>query len=93
MYGLKVYIEPKDILQRLNDEDKQRFNQCVFTDIHKCMDGSVEVDCVLFMDDENDMCSTRQKLIIDKFCKIGFPHDISPQELQECINENSKHQD
>ena len=93
MYGVKVYVEPKDILNKLNDEDKQRFNQCVFTDIHKCMDGSVEIDCILFYEDESVMYSDRQKLIIDKFCEIGFPHDISPQELEGCIHESSKHED
>lgn len=82
MYGVKVYIEPKDILNKLSDEDKQRFNQCVFTDIHKCMDGSVEIDCILFYEDESVMYSDRQKLIIDKFCETGFPHDVSQEELR-----------
>ena len=28
MYGLKVYITPKDIIDRLCDEDKARFSPC-----------------------------------------------------------------
>ena len=54
MYGLKVYIEPKDILNKLSDEDKERFNQCVFTNVIRCMDGSVEIECVLFNDQDED---------------------------------------
>lgn len=54
MYGLKVYITPKDIIDRLCDEDKARFNQCIFTDITKEGDGSITIDCVLFND--SDLC-------------------------------------
>lgn len=52
MYGLSVYIEPKDILNRLSDEDKGRFNTCVFTDVHREQDGSVTIDCIVFDDTE-----------------------------------------
>ena len=52
MYRLSVYITPKDIIDRLCDEDKARFNQCVFTDVAKEMDGSVTIDCLLFKDSE-----------------------------------------
>ena len=48
MYGLKVYITPDDIIDKLSDEDKKRFSQCVFTDVKKEMDGSVTIGCVLF---------------------------------------------
>lgn len=54
MYGLKVYITPKDIIDRLCDEDKARFNQCIFTDITKEGDGSITIDCMLFND--SDLC-------------------------------------
>lgn len=50
MYGLSVYIEPKDILNRLSDEDKKKFNQCVFTDVHRGQDGSITIDCIVFDD-------------------------------------------
>lgn len=50
MYGLKVYITPQDIIDKLSDKDKERFNQCVFTDVTKGADGSIEIDCVLFDD-------------------------------------------
>ena len=50
MYGLSVYIDPEDILERLSDEDKKRFNQCVFTDVHKDRLGGVTIDCVVFND-------------------------------------------
>ena len=50
MYGLRVYIAPKDILDKLSEEYKQRFNQCVFTDVTRERDGSVTIDCVVFDD-------------------------------------------
>lgn len=51
MYGLKVYIKPQDIIDKLSDEDKKRFNQCVFTDVTKdSVSGGITIDCVLFDD-------------------------------------------
>lgn len=51
MYGLSVYIEPKDVLERLSEEDKARFNQCIFTDVIRDKYGdSIEIHCVLFND-------------------------------------------
>ena len=50
MYGLRVYITPKDIIDKLCEEDKARFNQCVFTDVTKERDGSITIDCVVFDD-------------------------------------------
>lgn len=51
MYRLSVYITPDDIIDRLSDEDKKRFNQGVFTDVKKEMDGSVTIECIVFNDD------------------------------------------
>lgn len=48
MYGLKVYITPEDVMDRLCDEDKTRFNKCFFTDVTREIDGSITIDCVLF---------------------------------------------
>ena len=53
MYGLKVYITPEDIIDKLSDDDKERFNQCVFTDVIKEKDGSITIDCVLFNDSDS----------------------------------------
>lgn len=50
MYRLRVYITPEDIMDKLCDEDKKRFNQCVFTDVTKEMDGSITINCVVFDD-------------------------------------------
>lgn len=50
MYGLKVYITPDDIIERLSDEDKANFNQCVFTDITRDVYGGITIDCVVFND-------------------------------------------
>ena len=50
MYGLRVYITPEDIIDKLSDEDKKRFNQCVFTDVHRDRLGGITIDCVVFND-------------------------------------------
>ena len=67
MYGLRVYITPEDIINKLCDEDKVKINQCVFTGVVKEIDGSVTIDCILFNDQDKytkgDM--HRQKLYVD----------------------------
>lgn len=50
MYGLRVSIAPDDIIDRLSDEDKARFNQCIFTDVTRERDGTITIDCVVFDD-------------------------------------------
>ena len=50
MYGLRVYITPEDIIDKLSDEDKARFNQCVFTDVTREKNGSITIDCMVFND-------------------------------------------
>ena len=50
MYGLRVYITPEDIMDKLCDEDKARFNQCVFTDVTRERDGTITIDCTVFND-------------------------------------------
>ena len=50
MYGMRVYITPEDVLDKMSDEDKERFNQCVFTNVVREADGSVTIDCVVFND-------------------------------------------
>lgn len=53
MYGLRVYITPKYIIDRLCNEDRARFNQCVFTDVTRESDGSITIDCILFNDSDS----------------------------------------
>lgn len=50
MYGLRVYITPQDIIDKLCDKDKARFNQCIFTDVVREKDGSITIDCVVYDD-------------------------------------------
>lgn len=50
MYGLSVYIKSEDIINKLSDEEKKRFNRCVFTDVRKDMDSGITIDCVVFND-------------------------------------------
>ena len=52
MYATKVYITPEDVLDRLTTKDKERFNQCVFTNVVREQDGSISIECVLFHDDD-----------------------------------------
>jgi len=52
MYGLRVYITPEDIMDKLCDEDKAKFNQCVFTDVTRERDGTITIDCVVFNDSD-----------------------------------------
>lgn len=71
MYALKVYITPADIMSKLSDKDRERFNQCVFTDVSRGMDGSVTVSCVLFNDLEANVSEQRrQKYFSDGFLKF-----------------------
>ena len=74
MYGLQVTIEPSDIIDKLSDEDKKRFNQCVFTDVMRNRDGSITIDCVVFNDPDpyirGDM--HRQKYC-DSNLSVEFP--------------------
>lgn len=53
MYGLKVYITPEDVMDKLCDEDKARFNQCVLTDVTRERDGSITIGCVVFNDSDS----------------------------------------
>jgi hypothetical protein len=53
MYGMKVYIKPQDIIDQLSDEDKQRFNQCIFTDVARDPFGEIEISCVLLKDPDS----------------------------------------
>ena len=66
MYGLKVYIKPQDIIDKLSDEDKKRFNQCIFTDVTRDPFGEVEISCVLLKDpDPNVEFRHRQRYFSD----------------------------
>lgn len=66
MYGLSVYVTPGDVLDRLSDEDKKRFNQCVFTDVHRGQDGSVTIDCVVFDDSDPYVKERHRQKYFDK---------------------------
>lgn len=61
MHELKVYITPEDILNKLSEKDKKRFNKCVFADVEKNTFDSVEISCLLFNDDtlEKEECRCR----------------------------------
>ena len=72
MYGLKVYITPEDVMDRLCDEDKARFNQCVFTDVHRELDGSITIDCIVF-DDPEPYVRERHK---QRYCDSNLSVDI-----------------
>ena len=63
MYGATFYIEPIDVLNRLSEEDRKRFNQCVFSNVTMARDGSLEIHCVFFNDhDVDEESNCRYKL-------------------------------
>lgn len=72
MYGLKVYITPEDVMDKLCDEDKARFNQCVFTDVTRERDGSITIDCVVF-DDPDPYVRERYR---QRYCDSNLSVDI-----------------
>lgn len=74
MYGLKVYITPEDVIDKLCDEDKARFNQCVFTDVHRDRDGSITIDCIVFNDPDPYVSDVyRQRYCDDKVLRVDIP--------------------
>lgn len=72
MYGLQVYITPEDIIDKLCDEDKARFNQCVFTDVTRERDGSITIDCVVFDDPDPYV----REIYRQKYCDSNLRVDI-----------------
>ena len=81
MHITTVYIEPQDILNNLSDEYKDKFNKCVFTDVEKMMDGTVNITCLLFNDKEE---STRSEYRY----KVVLPTEPDVAEVEE--NEKSE---
>lgn len=73
MYGLKVYISPEDIIDKLCDKDKARFNQCVFTDVTKEIDGSITIDCVVFDDPDPYVREKHRQRCCDSNLSVEIP--------------------
>ena len=73
MHGLRVYIKPEDIIDRLCDEDKARFNQCAFTDVIRERDGSITIDCVVFNDPDP---YARGDMHRQRYCDSNLSVDI-----------------
>ena len=82
MYGLKVCITPEDIMDKLSDEDKARFNQCVFTDVIRERDGSITIDCVVF-DDPDPYVRAKHR---QRYCDEGSI-EVSNYEQSNLSNE------
>ena len=77
MYGLRVYITPDDILAKLSNEDKERFNQCVITDVEKDRDGSVNICCIVFHDSDPYVeAKYRQRYFDDSELNAQIPAHI-----------------
>ena len=79
MYGLKIYITPEDVISRLPDEEKARFNQCVFTDVTRERDGSITIECTVLNDaDPYAVQQHRQKYfreadqLFEAWKKLGY---------------------
>lgn len=52
MRYLKFYIQPQNILDRLSEEEKKKFNKCVTLDVRREEDGTVEMTYILFKDED-----------------------------------------
>lgn len=79
MHITTVYVEPQDILNNLSDEFKDKFNKCVFTDVEKAKDGTVNITCLLINDREEDTGSEyRYKVVLPS----------APEETTEVVEEN-----
>ena len=52
MYKLQVCITSEDVLNKLSEKDKERFNKCVFTDVIK-HDDRIDIACLLLSDNED----------------------------------------
>lgn len=50
MHAVKVYIKPEDVLNKLSEKDRKRFDTCIFTDIVKDTYGGIEIECLLLND-------------------------------------------
>ena len=50
MYTTSFYIEPQDILNLLCEEDKNKFNNCIFSDVQKDRKGGLTITCTLIED-------------------------------------------
>ena len=73
MYGLSVYITPEDIIGKLCDEDKARFNRCVFTDVRKDLNGSITIDCVVFDDPDPYVREKHRQRYCDSKLSVEIP--------------------
>ena len=73
MYGLSVYITPEDIIDKLSDEDKKRFNQCVFTDVSRNRDCSITIDCVVFDDPDPYVREMHRQRYCDSNLSVDIP--------------------
>jgi hypothetical protein len=73
MYGLQVYITPEDIIDKLCDEDKARFNQCVFADVTRGRDGSITIDCVVFDDPDPYVRYSHRQRYCDSNLSVEIP--------------------
>lgn len=73
MYGLRAYIAPEDIIDKLSPEDKKRFNQCVFTDVRRERDGTITIDCVVFNDSDSYLKGDMHR---QRYCDSNLSVDI-----------------
>ena len=73
MYGLSVYITPEDIIDKLCDEDKARFNQCVFTDVRREFNGDIIIECVVFNDPDSYVREGHRQRYCDSNLSVKIP--------------------
>ena len=53
--AIKLFINEKDILNKLSDDDRKKYNKCVFHEAKTNSDGSeLTFVCLLFNDNDNN---------------------------------------
>lgn len=70
MYVADFYIEPQDIFNRLSEEDRERFNHCVFSGARKERDGTLTISCIFLEDKDVEESKYRYKYCGDGEIKL-----------------------
>ena len=63
MYKVKFAIFPEDIYKRLDQSEKERFSNVVFTKAEICEDGVVEITAICTSDSEDESHKYRRRYL------------------------------
>lgn len=92
MHITTVYVEPRDVLNNLSDEFKDRFNKCVFSDCQKMSDGTVNITCLLINDKEETTWSEyRYKVVLPPAPTEVEEENENPEEEENVTGETESY--